>query len=200
MLFPIITKKFGSVLLASLVFIAASAQGQNPKSDKTETKILMQFTREESEPKWNAVNDGVMGGLSKGTAKIEDGILHFSGTLSLENNGGFSSVRTSGSGFDLSAAQSMILRVKGDGRDYQLRLSTNARYRESRISYGATFATKADEWIEVRIPFSSLKPSYRGTKLDGPPLDLSKIEEIGLLIGDKRTGDFSLKVDWIKAE
>ena len=159
----------------------------------------MDFNESKTESPWIAVNDGVMGGLSQGSAKIKDGLLHFSGSLSLENNGGFSSIRTPGTSHDLTTAKSMILRVKGDGRTYQLRISTDARFRGSRISYSAEFATKTDEWIEVTVPFATLKPTYRGNALDGPPLDLSKVEEIGLLIGDKRTGSFSLKVDWIKA-
>jgi NADH dehydrogenase [ubiquinone] 1 alpha subcomplex assembly factor 1 len=44
---------------------------------------------------WQAVNDGVMGGVSEGTFQITDrNTLAFVGTLSLENNGGFASVRT----------------------------------------------------------------------------------------------------------
>ena len=43
---------------------------------------------------WRSINDGVMGGLSSGGMRLEDGIAVFSGTLSLENNGGFSSVRS----------------------------------------------------------------------------------------------------------
>ena len=194
-------KQLKSVSWTTFVFfLAAPALSQDSKTEAKPSMTLMEFTQPSDKTLWIAVNDGVMGGLSQGGAKIDSGVLHFSGTLSLENNGGFSSIRTTGSGFDLSTAKCMVLRIKGDGRTYQLRLSTNARFRDSRISYGAEFATQADTWMEVRIDFSTLKPRYRGTKLDGPPLDLSKVEEIGLLIGDKRAGDFLLQVDWMKAE
>jgi monofunctional biosynthetic peptidoglycan transglycosylase len=163
-------------------------------------KLLLEFAGAAGEPEWAAVNDGVMGGLSQGGATIKDGRLLFSGTLSLENNGGFSSVRTRDSRHDLGTAQAVVLRVKGDGRVYQLRLSTDARFRGSRISYGAEFPTRAGEWTEVKVPFAKFSPSHHGTKLDGPALDLSKVEEIGLLIGDKRPGAFALAVDWIKVE
>ncbi len=73
-----------------------------------------------------------------------------------------------------------------DGRRCQLRLSTDARHRGSLIAYGAEFPTEDGKWIEVRVPFESLSPTWRGDKLDGPPLDLSKVEEIGILIGEKR--------------
>jgi monofunctional biosynthetic peptidoglycan transglycosylase len=186
--------------LPLVLSMTSSGHGEDSVGEAATAKILMEFAQAANEPAWNAVNDGVMGGLSQGGAEIVGGLLHFSGTLSLENNGGFSSVRTYGSNFDLSRAKGMVLRVKGDGRTYQLRLSTDARYRGSRVSFGAEFTTKADAWIEVRIPFASLRPSYRGNMLEGPALNLAKVEEVGLLIGDGRAGEFALKVDWIKAE
>ena len=120
--------------------------------------------------------------------------------MSLENNGGFSSIRTKSLTQDFSAATHLVLRVKGDGREYQLRLATDARFQGAKVSYRASFATTADTWVNVKIPLASLSPTYRGTTLQGPPLNLSQIEEIGLLIGDKREGDFALAVDWIKTE
>lgn len=162
--------------------------------------LVLEFAGAAAEPEWSAVNDGVMGGLSQGGPRIHDGVLYFSGRLSLENNGGFSSVRTRPGNYDLSATKAMILRVKGDGRTYQLRISTDARHRGSRISYGADFPTKAGEWTEVTVPFETLVPSHHGRQLAGPPLDLSKVEEIGLLLGDGRAGDFALAVEWMKAQ
>jgi monofunctional biosynthetic peptidoglycan transglycosylase len=150
--------------------------------------------------RWYPVNDGVMGGLSQGAPTRSGGQMRFSGVLSLANNGGFSSVRSRGQAFDLSDVQALRLRVQGDGRTYQLRLVTDARFRGSPVSYGATFTTDAGRWIEVNIPLASLQPSYRGNALGGPPLDRSRVQEIGLLIGDQREGPFSLLVDWIAAE
>ena len=181
--------------LLSIGFIAAESDTGGP----VEMKQLMDFESEEKAPKWFAVNDGVMGGLSKGQPEIKAGALHFRGDLSLENNGGFSSIRTNGS-FDFSGKEALVMRVKGDGRTYQLRLQTDALYRGSEISYGANFDTKQGQWIEVKIPLEKLSPSWRGRRLDGPPLDLSKIGQIGLLLGDKKAGSFALEVDWIAVE
>ena len=58
----------------------------------------------------------------------------------------------------------------------------------------------AESRPEVRIPFATLVPTSRGDRLDGPPLDLTKVEEIGVLIGDAREGPFVLVVDWVKVE
>lgn len=161
---------------------------------------ILNFDSSPSEPVWYAVNDGVMGGVSEGGAEIRDGLLHFTGTLSLENNGGFSSVRTREGSWDFSDATEVHLRVKGDGRTYQLRLNTRAEFRNDPISYGAEFATKSGEWMEVVIPLAALSPSYRGRTLDGPPFDPTDVQEIGILIGDKTPGPFKLQVDWIKIQ
>ncbi|MEM7386761.1 MAG: CIA30 family protein [Verrucomicrobiota bacterium] len=153
-----------------------------------------------SEIRWKAVNDGVMGGLSRGGPKIQsNGRMLFSGRVSLENNGGFSSMRTEGARVDLSSSEGVVLRVKGDGRTYELRLSTGARFRSWEISYRVPFKTKKDQWVEVKIPFSSLIPSFRGRILKGPEFDPSDIRRLGVMIADKNSGPFSMEVDWIKA-
>jgi NADH dehydrogenase [ubiquinone] 1 alpha subcomplex assembly factor 1 len=191
---PIISLFLAGGLL-SLGFLAAEPDVEEP----AKMKQLMDFESKTEAPKWFSVNDGVMGGMSKGLADIKHGSLHFRGDLSLENNGGFSSIRTAGN-YDFSGKKALVMRVKGDGRTYQLRLATDARYRDSAVSYGAEFATESGKWIEVKIPFGSLSPSWRGNKLDGPAFDAAEVEEIGILIGDKKDGQFSLEVDWIGVE
>ncbi len=163
-------------------------------------RTLFDFEPGSDSSRWVAVNDGVMGGRSRGGPEIVAGTLRFAGVLSLENNGGFSSVRTVGRDFDLTGAAAVALRVRGDGRSYQLRLATDARFRGITISYGADFATTAGEWTEVRVPLADLRPSAHGFALMGPPFDPAQVREFGLLIGDKREGAFALEVDWIGFE
>ena len=43
---------------------------------------------------WYSLNDGVMGGISRGIMKSDGDVFRYYGQLSLENNGGFSTVRT----------------------------------------------------------------------------------------------------------
>jgi monofunctional biosynthetic peptidoglycan transglycosylase len=167
---------------------------------KNPLKKLIGFEDQATEPKWVAINDGVMGGLSKGGPEVKGGSLNFTGNLSLENNGGFSSIRTLGQKYDFSGKTAVVIRLKGDGRKYQLRLATDARFRGSAISYGAEFATEKGKWIEVKVSFDSLSPSWRGMKLKGPEFDSSKVEELGFLIGDKKSGEFEIEVDWIAVE
>lgn len=161
---------------------------------------LFTFDASPDEPSWVAVNDGVMGGRSSGTSNVAAGTLTFTGILSLENNGGFASVRSVGRDFDFTDISAVVLRVRGDGRRYQLRLATDARHRGMAVSYGAGFDTINGEWIEVRVPLAQLEPTARGASLQGLPLDAQHIREIGLLIADKREGKFTLDVDWIGVE
>lgn len=163
-------------------------------------KTLVRFDAGADEPRWVAVNDGVMGGRSQGGPEVAGGTLRFSGVLSLENNGGFSSVRTVGRSFDFSGASAVVLRVRGDGRTYQLRLATDASYRGITVSWGGEFPTVAGQWTEVRVPLAGLRPSVRGVELQGPPMDPARVRELGLLLGDKREGPFQLDVDWIALE
>merc|ERR1712130_903831 len=49
-----------------------------------------------SEGGWKIVNDDVMGGVSQGASRAAKNVMVFEGNVSLENNGGFSSVQMKG--------------------------------------------------------------------------------------------------------
>ena len=163
-------------------------------------KTVCTFDRPSEEPGWVAQNDGVMGGVSSGKAEINDGELHFSGELSLENNGGFAQIYSQPEMSDFSSYSAVKLRAKGDGRTYQFRITTDARFRGSQIAYRAEFKAKADEWAHISIPFESFVPSFRGKLLEGPPMNLTSVQRIAFLLNDSNPGTFSLKVDWIGLE
>ncbi len=149
--------------------------------------------------RWAIVNDGVMGGRSSSTLEPQGpGTALFHGFVSLENNGGFASVRALFDGLDLTGMDGLNLRVKGDGRSYELRLRTDRNM--DGVAYRAEFSTEPGAWQEVFIPFSAFQPSFRGRVPRGaPPLDLSSIRQMGFLIGDKKQGPFELEIAWIRA-
>lgn len=161
---------------------------------------VTEFSEEENEAlTWRVVNDGVMGGLSEGDATMtEGGFMKFSGTLSLENNGGFSLVETGEVDLNLSNDLGALLLVKGDGRTYQLRFESDALYRGRPVSFSGEFSTKAGEWEQVKIPFDSFRGSWRGTDLPAQKLNPADIRRVGILLGDKQNGPFALEVDWIR--
>ena len=73
---------------------------------------LFDFTGADAAKQWQAVNDGVMGGVSEGRFKITDEkTMEFFGTLSLANNGGFASVRLKAKKLDLEKGDTLVARV-----------------------------------------------------------------------------------------
>ena len=67
---------------------------------------------------WAVINDGVMGGRSEGNMEILPGHKgRFSGNVSLENNGGFTSVRAMLTNIDLGDISALKIKVKGDGKN-----------------------------------------------------------------------------------
>ena len=66
-------------------------------------RTLFSFETPEAARRWQTVNDGVMGGRSDGRFQVNpEGNLEFFGMLSLENNGGFASVRSLGTKLGLA--------------------------------------------------------------------------------------------------
>lgn len=161
---------------------------------------IAEFSEKDGEElDWRIVDDRVMGGRSRGKMAISaDGILSFSGNLSLENNGGFSSVRSGNVTLDLSDAEGLIVRVKGDGRTYEAHLSTLARFRGREITFVGMLPTKKGEWTEVKVPFSELEGDFRGRRLEDAKFDPSEVRRITLELVDKKPGAFELQVDWIR--
>jgi len=187
------------VFLPALLFLNGAFAG-SLKADENNMRTLFEFTGKDPSPAWEATNDGVMGGLSKGGARLtEDGML-FSGVLSLENNGGFSSIHADGP-FDLSPFDGIRLKVFGDGRSYQLRFRSDAIFENrGRVSFGKVFATVEGEWIDVFIPFDDLSQTWRGRALSGYTFNAADVRRIGFMLNDKKAGDFRLKIRWIGAD
>ena len=148
---------------------------------------------------WQTVLDGVMGGLSTGRIEAGDGgTLRFSGELSLENNGGFSQIRTSLPQGTFEGATGLMLRVKGDGRNYQCDIRSS-RLRLMAGGYQRVFATKAGEWTEIEIPFGECVANSFGQRVrNAPSLDPASIESVGITLSDKKEGPFAIEVDWIR--
>lgn len=168
--------------------------------DHPPMKMLFEFTSKNPNIDWRLSNDSVMGGLSMGKAEIvEEGML-FNGDLSLKNNGGFSSIYF-GTDVDLSDFSGIQLRVLGDGRTYQLRLECDSLFSQYQpVSFSSEFKTTKDEWIEVFLLFSDLSQSWRGRQLSGYTFNSQDIRRIGIMLADKKPGEFSLKIAFIAAK
>jgi monofunctional biosynthetic peptidoglycan transglycosylase len=159
---------------------------------------LFAFVSPEAAQKWQAVNDNVMGGVSDGRFKITaDNTLEFSGRLLLENNGGFASVRTKPAELEINAGDTIVVRVKGDGREYVLNLYTKSR--RMAFSYRAPLPTAKDEWTEVSVPLDEFIPTAFGRRGQGMgPVESDQINGLGFMLSDKQPGAFKLEVGWVK--
>jgi monofunctional biosynthetic peptidoglycan transglycosylase len=190
-------------IVLPLIFLGASiVMHRNASAGATSVpkeKIIIDFGDPGSVERWRIVNDGVMGGLSNSLIRATpNGNAVFEGRLSLENNGGFASVRTLLNRLDLSDQEGISLRVRGDGRTYQVRFRTNRRF--DGVTYRATFTTKRDRWTTVRVPFSEFIPTYRGRILRGvEPLDTTDLQQLAFMVADKKEGRFQLEIDWVRA-
>lgn len=161
------------------------------------TKPIYDFSANSNLQVWFVVNDGVMGGLSTSTLKLnEEGHGVFAGTVSLENNGGFCSLRHRFERMNVRPYSTLKMRIKGDDKKYQFRVKTNS---SDYYSYVYDFQTTS-EWAEVKIPLKEMQPAFRGRNLNLPDFPGESMEEIGILIGNKKAEDFSLLIDYILLE
>jgi hypothetical protein len=124
---------------------------------------------------WRPVDDVVMGGVSHSSFELaEPGIARFAGRVSLENFGGFASVRTVPRAWDTEDAKAFVLRVRGDGHHYKFTLRTSDRF--DGIQYQARFAPPANVWTDVRLTVDSFVATFRGRKVPlAPRLDAGSV-------------------------
>nr|WP_299368777.1 CIA30 family protein [Winogradskyella sp.] len=162
-----------------------------------QSMTIFQFNADSNIDNWRILDDVVMGGRSDGHFKINsDGHGEYTGNVSLENNGGFSSLRYDFETVNSSKYSKFKLRLKGDGKIYQFRVKDN---RYNRYSYIYKFETTGD-WQTVEIPFNAMYASFRGYRLDIPNFKGDQMEEIAFLIGNKKKESFKLLIDTIRLE
>jgi monofunctional biosynthetic peptidoglycan transglycosylase len=167
--------------------------------DKAKELLIFDFTKPDDRNQWRPINDTVMGGVSASQLQTtKEGFALFTGTLSLENNGGFASLQSKPSAYDFIGYEGLAIRIKGDGKRYKFSLKSNIFLDSPR--YEAVFTTDKGVWATVTIPFNTLVPTFRGTVLTNEtPLDISKVKSFSFLISDKQAGPFRLEIDWVKA-
>lgn len=140
---------------------------------------------------WTVVDDVVMGGRSASRAVSEAAVLRFEGRLSLENNGGFGSIRAPAPGAPPESS-GVRIRARGDGRTFQLRLRQGRLF--DGVAWRVSFQSQA-EWQELEFAWSVFEPVFRGRPVPGAgPLDPQAIGQVGFLIADGQAGTFRLEV------
>jgi hypothetical protein len=139
------------------------------------------------------VNDGVMGGVSQSSLRQDEDGMFFEGMVSLENNGGFASMRSSVR-FP-QGTQLIELIAKGDGKRYKLVLRTELA---PRVTYVADFIALST-WQTYRFNLSQFKSTFRGRDVNAPALSFSDVIDFGILISNNQAGSFAIQLKTLKS-
>lgn len=157
--------------------------------------MLFRFDPTQPFVPWAVIDDPTMGGRSQSAFIPTDGGAGcFTGTVSLENGGGFCSVRSPDFA-PVTDADAVALRVRGDGKTYKVCLHT--KYMQPGTSYRATFDTRPGEWTDVLIPLCDFVLMRFGARAGVNPVDPARITAISFLIADRQDGPFTLEVGYV---
>jgi len=159
--------------------------------------MLLNFSDGDLASNWEPINDVVMGGASVSCIESSGGgTLVFSGELSLAHGGGFASIRQRSILKSVVDSSSLLLRVRGDGRSYNLRLLTMDSPGEH--SYLSSFRTSMGQWTEHRFVPEDFAAKLRGHPAPhAPPLRFQDITGFAFLLADRQEGKFQLELGWI---
>ncbi len=148
---------------------------------------------------WLLLSDNVMGGVSRSTVEYTDNSVVLTGTISLDNYGGFSSIKTRYNGVDLSAYKGVKIRFKSSNQRFAFTLEDSQNW--TRPNYKKEFAASRDNtWEEVMLSFSDFKEVVIGEPT-GKSFDSARLKNIvrmGIMTSEKKAGPFSLEVDYIE--
>lgn len=157
------------------------------------------FGAERGGKDWYVVNDGVMGGSSSSSITFTDESMIFKGDVSLQNNGGFASVRSSRKEMDLYHYKTVTIRFRSPNinRVFALRLNNNDVY--YRPSYNFKFQSKSEGWQELTTNLTDFKETILGRETGKTIAQekLKKLIRIGIMLNDKKEGPFTLEIDSI---
>ena len=166
-------------------------------SDPTST-VLFDFSNQDETSDWFNQNDTVMGGVSDSTTTWVDGQLVFSGNLSLDNNGGFTS--TFGPVNDqlptlMSGADAIIVTARGDGKTYLMQIRNYDNTRDVQ-----RFTTVADVEQDYVLPLADFESvDWRLSVIpNAAPIDTTTIGQLGFYLLDKQVGPFELAISMIQ--
>ncbi len=163
----------------------------------TTEPMRIDFGNEKDGRDWRTLLDGVMGGLSQGRMARNSNSLSFNGSVSLANNGGFSSLRSPFGAVDLSAYQTLVIRARGEGQSFAVVLESDRRWY---APYFKKSFRPTDDWQTFEIPLAEFDLYQVGRKIGSVPTEeaLAATIRIGIVTNDKKEGPFSLEVDFIE--
>lgn len=183
----------GYFLVSGVLVIATALAGEN----HPDLKMVYDFNPENGLGGWEIEDDVIMGGVSRGRiAMNEEGVAVFSGEVSLDNDGGFSSIQYFFDTMNIDGYRTACLRIKGDGKSYQFIVEA----RRGDPHYYSYRFKSGNEWETVRIPLHAMEPYRRGDKMDLPDFPAKELSQVRLLIGNAKAESFRLEIDAIWLE
>ena len=162
-------------------------------------RVLFNFAEAAAVASWQPINDSVMGGVSVSSLRFDPaGHAVFEGSVSFERNGGFASVRCLPQAFAIERAAGLQIEALGDGKAYKLNLRTDDGF--DGVNYQTRFRPAAGAWDSCCLAVADFQPTWRGRPVpDAPPLALTRLRQVGLMIADRQAGPFRLAVRCISA-
>jgi NADH dehydrogenase [ubiquinone] 1 alpha subcomplex assembly factor 1 len=158
------------------------------------SKLIFDFADPHAAETWQAIDDRVMGGISRSTLRHDPaGHAAFEGTVSLDRNGGFASVRSSPAARGLPGAAACVIEVRGDNKQFKLSLLTDDGF--DSLNYQTGFTPSGTDWQTLHLPLATFRASFRGREVTGAPaLDSARIRQVGLMIAARQAGPFALDI------
>ena len=149
---------------------------------------------------WYVVVDQVMGGQSNAVLEQSESSATLSGSISLANNGGFASIRTPFSRFDLSGYTQVTLRYRSTGPSFAMSLNNYRRFYHPKFKH--SLPTTGGQWSTVTLQLKDFYKVRLSEKLGDSPTDeeLAKVIRLGLITDQKIAADFSLELDFMRFE
>jgi NADH dehydrogenase [ubiquinone] 1 alpha subcomplex assembly factor 1 len=183
----------------SIIFFLLVSTCFNVHSDNlikiNKSKVIQISYQAEYQGDWEIMNDSVMGGLSFGQVSVIDNNVTFSGTISTENNGGFTSIFRALSSLS-KQVESIRISVIGDGNSYQLRL--RSKVQGYTLAYKVNFMTSPNKLETHVFKLTDFKASFRGRNIDDAPLlEAASVQHVGFLFNAKQSQTFLLSIQSI---
>lgn len=164
--------------------------------------LLLDFGKNTYGNTWRTVNDGVMGGLSESEIILHENSILFKGLVSLENNGGFASMRSLITKQSLTNCKTVSLRYRSNSNDRIFGLSLKNSQTYSIPYHKHLFSPKSTQWETIKLNLSDFK-HYKISKIIGskmPNKALEDVYNIAIIVSDGKSGAIDIEIDYIKFE
>lgn len=155
--------------------------------------LLFDFSDPGAVAQWAPIDDRVMGGTSRSRLRHDAaGHAVFEGVVSLAQNGGFASVRSTPGARGKPGGKVGLIEVRAAGQQFKLSLLTDDGF--DSLNYQTPFEPTAD-WQVLQLPLAAFRATFRGRDVPGAPaLDPARIRQVGLMIADRQAGPFALDI------